>query len=175
MSVVGLTVQTALESPAVLRLSRHERRILWAVQRVGGGGLLITSGARSGKSENMHAQRRAFDFGTGGDLRRLPLLHEVASRLIERGWRGGIGLGRPPADLHLHVDARGYPAYFMELSKTRPVRVRPLNLRALYSLRKVYRVPPASGEGFALIAASVAAIVGALFIARRRPTPGMKR
>ena len=167
MSVVGLTVREAVESPAFRKLSPAERRILWAVSRVGGGELPITSGRRYGEKEFTHAQKMAFDFGGGRDRRKLPLLLAVAGRLMSRDWRGGVGLGKPPADLHLHVDARGYPAYFIEYSRARPVITGPLNLKTLAGLRRDYRAPGAAGRDVVVFAAVAVAVLAGAFIVKR--------
>jgi hypothetical protein len=107
------------------------------------------------------------DFGTAGNARLLPVLHTVAAHLKSQGWRGGIGLGHPPADRHLHVDDRGSPAYFVELSKTRPVLTARLTDAWLEALRPIYNLPPAARAAGAVVVAAVVMALAVWYFRRK--------
>ncbi len=121
-------------------LSPAQRQIIRAVTRAGGGDLPVTSTDRG--DSGFHGRRAAVDFGCpAADDRCRATLWHVARRLTATSWPGGVALGYPPADRHLHVDARPSPFYFVELSKSRPVKVTKLTGAWFDRLRPVYGVP----------------------------------
>ena len=71
--------------------------------------LIVTSTIRP-PGEGLHSLACAVDFGHKDPSR----LFKVFEALQDQDWKGGIGIGIPPAMIHLHVDGRNwlgaYPA-----------------------------------------------------------------
>lgn len=153
-------------------LSDAQRRIVRAVVLAGGGDLPVTSTNR--EDSGYHGRGAAVDFGCpAADDRCRARLWHVARNLTASSWPGGVALGNPPADRHLHVDARPSPFYFVELSKSRPVQVTPLTGAWFERLRPVYGVPAGTPLDSWLVGGLVLAVgvlVFALLASSRRST-----